>query len=145
MKRDWYALSIRQPWIDLILRGLKTIEVRDWNVARRGPILLHASQTIDWQAIDLFGYSDPWALPRGRIVGCATIEDAFECTHDSWLATLRGTLSFVRSALGIMGRSSTIRGGFGRPLHLLVGFIFSQLPKRFGKRSSVSLRISKPP
>lgn len=86
MKRDWYALSIRQPWIDLILRGLKTIEVRDWNVTRRGPILLHASRTIDWQAIDLFGYSDPWLLPRGQIVGWAKIEDAFEFTRDSWLA-----------------------------------------------------------
>jgi hypothetical protein len=85
MNRDWFALSIRQPWIDLILKGLKKIEVRDWNVTRRGPILLHASQTVDWQAIDLFGYANPWALPRGRIVGCARIVDAFEFARATWL------------------------------------------------------------
>jgi hypothetical protein len=87
MNADWYALSIRQPWIDLILRGLKTIEVRDWEVTRRGPILLHASQAIDWQAIELFGYSDPWVLPRGRILGAARIVDGITFDRQSWLAT----------------------------------------------------------
>lgn len=87
MNGDWYALSIRQPWIDLILRGEKTIEVRDWEVTRRGPILLHASRTIDWQAIKLFGYEDPWTLPRGKIVGRAKIVDGISFNYESWLST----------------------------------------------------------
>lgn len=87
MSAEWYALSIRQPWIDLILRGEKTIEVRDWEVTRRGPILLHASRTVDWQAIELFGYGDPWTLPRGQLVGRARISDGIAFNYESWLAT----------------------------------------------------------
>src|SRR6266851_7880001 len=81
---EWVGLSIRQPWIDLILKGIKTIEVRDWKVARVGPILLHASLTIDWQAIELFGYSNPWDLPRGRLVGYAQIKETSGFTTESW-------------------------------------------------------------
>jgi hypothetical protein len=84
---DWVGLSIRQPWIDLILKGIKTIEVRDWKITRVGPILLHASMTIDWQAIELFGYSNPWSLPRGCLVGSAEIAETFSFTMESWQAT----------------------------------------------------------
>jgi len=34
------ALSIQQPWAELIARGEKTIEVRDWSVKHRGPLLI---------------------------------------------------------------------------------------------------------
>jgi hypothetical protein len=37
------ALSIRHPWVDLILAGTKTIEIRTWATRYRGPLLLHAS------------------------------------------------------------------------------------------------------
>ncbi|WP_084604451.1 ASCH domain-containing protein [Desulfonatronum thioautotrophicum] len=36
------ALSIRQPWVELILPGHKTIEVRSWPTRHRGPLWLHA-------------------------------------------------------------------------------------------------------
>ena len=36
------ALSIRHPWVDLILAGSKTIEIRTWSTRYRGPVLLHA-------------------------------------------------------------------------------------------------------
>jgi hypothetical protein len=52
----WYALSIKQPWAALIVAGHKTVEVRTWGTARRGPLLIHASKTPDprpegWAAI----------------------------------------------------------------------------------------------
>jgi hypothetical protein len=103
MNANWYALSIRQPWVDLILRKLKTIEVRDWEVSRRGPILLHASRTIDWQAIELFGYTNPWELPRGQVVGYARIVDAFAFNHESWLATASGHLVIRPLSFGNYG------------------------------------------
>lgn len=34
------ALSVRQPWAELIARGTKTIEVRSWRTTHRGPLLL---------------------------------------------------------------------------------------------------------
>jgi hypothetical protein len=79
------ALSIKQPWIDLIFRGVKDIEVREWRVARRGPILLHASNTIDWKTAELLGYDTATDLWRGGLVGIATIVDVIEFSRQTWL------------------------------------------------------------
>ena len=38
------ALSIRQPWASLIASGRKTIEVRSWPMAYRGPLLVCAGK-----------------------------------------------------------------------------------------------------
>jgi hypothetical protein len=78
------ALSIRQPWVDLILRGEKTIEIREWPVKRRGPIVIHASRTVDWKTVELLGYEGVLALPRGGLVAWAEILDVEELTHDRW-------------------------------------------------------------
>lgn len=37
------ALSVRQPWAQLILAGVKTIEVRSWATSYRGELLICAS------------------------------------------------------------------------------------------------------
>jgi hypothetical protein len=79
------ALSIKQPWVDLILRGLKDIEVREWKVARRGPILVHASNTVDWKTAELLGYDAASDLPRGGLVGLAEIVDVIEFSRRTWL------------------------------------------------------------
>jgi len=83
--REWYALSIRQPWIDMILDGRKTIEVREWRVPPifRGQFLLHASRTIDWKTCALFNYSEPsFRHPRGALVGVGTLVDVIELSAD---------------------------------------------------------------
>ena len=36
------ALSIRQPWAELIVRGHKDVENRTWRHSYRGPVLIHA-------------------------------------------------------------------------------------------------------
>jgi len=41
------ALSIRQPWAWLIIKGEKPIENRSWVSNHRGPLLIHASQEFD--------------------------------------------------------------------------------------------------
>ena len=41
------ALSVRQPWAELIARGEKTIEIRDWATKHRGPLLIVASKRPD--------------------------------------------------------------------------------------------------
>jgi hypothetical protein len=42
-----YALSVKQPWATLLVYGCKTIEIRRWPTARRGPILIHAARVPD--------------------------------------------------------------------------------------------------
>ncbi|MFQ3650459.1 MAG: ASCH domain-containing protein [Gemmataceae bacterium] len=41
------ALSLKQPWAALLVAGLKTIEIRRWSTAYRGPILIHAARLED--------------------------------------------------------------------------------------------------
>jgi len=85
------ALSLKQPWAELVVSGKKTIEVRKWNSKFRGEFLVHASKNIDKDAMKKFGFS---SLPLGCIVGRAEIigvkkytgED-FECDRDKHLAS----------------------------------------------------------
>jgi hypothetical protein len=44
------ALSLKQPWATLLVHGLKTVEVRKWPTARRGPVLIHAARVPDERA-----------------------------------------------------------------------------------------------
>lgn len=41
------ALSLKQPWADLIVSGVKPIENRRWKSSYRGHLLIHASKTWD--------------------------------------------------------------------------------------------------
>ncbi len=73
------ALGIRQPWMELILRGVKTLEVRRATTHTRGLIYLYSSKVnavsenipgiIKQHAIDLT------QLPHGQLVGCVEIVD----------------------------------------------------------------------
>ena len=66
------ALSLRQPWANLIADGRKTIETRTWRTRYRGPLAIHASAR---------PYAD---LPTGGIVavawlyGCRPMEETDE-------------------------------------------------------------------
>jgi len=48
------VLSVRQPWVMLIILGYKDIENRTWESSYRGELYIHASkkiQEVDWQRI----------------------------------------------------------------------------------------------
>ena len=82
-KKDMIALGIRQPWAELILRGIKTIEVRSTSTVVRGPIYIYASKkladipaaTTAMKKHDL----DPETLPKGVVVGTVEIIDCRSC------------------------------------------------------------------
>ncbi len=84
-----FALSIRQPWLDMVLRGAKSMEVRNWEMRRRGSIALHAPWMIDFGAAYFYGYKDPWRLPRGKIIAVAEIEEVRELDEVSWRESLQ--------------------------------------------------------
>ena len=75
--RERIALAVQQPWAELIVRGIKTIEVRSTSVRVRGPIYLYASRkpsplsdaTVAAERLGL----DLDVLPRGVIVGAASL------------------------------------------------------------------------
>jgi len=68
------ALTIRQPWAELILRGRKPFELRSWRTKYRGPLVIHAAAKVDaWDARQ-FGL-DPEKLTTGAFVGFAILSD----------------------------------------------------------------------
>lgn len=56
------ALSIKQPWANLIASGEKTIETRKWQTDYRGPLLLCSAR-------------DPDIPPTGCAMAIATLVD----------------------------------------------------------------------
>lgn len=68
------ALSIRQPWAELIVRGDKKIEIRSWNTNFRGYFLMHTSKKIEEDAAKNFGLHAK-ELDIGAIVGYANLAD----------------------------------------------------------------------
>lgn len=68
------AISIRQPYAELILRGEKTHEYRTWSTTP-GPILIHASRTItpEEQAAARHAGLTLDTLPAGALVGVVDI------------------------------------------------------------------------
>ena len=42
------ALSVRQPWAQMIVQGFKTIETRTWYTDYRGDLLICSTQAPDW-------------------------------------------------------------------------------------------------
>jgi hypothetical protein len=76
-----YALSLKQPWAALVVRGTKTIEVRSWPTARRGRILIHAARIPDerpqaWAHVD--AELESLARQKGGIIGAAEL---MGCVH----------------------------------------------------------------
>jgi hypothetical protein len=62
------ALSIRQPWAELIMQSRKMLEIRTRNTKFRGDFLIHASKNIDQNLIMRFDL-DPNQLKFGAIIG----------------------------------------------------------------------------
>ena len=60
------ALSLKQPYAELVVSGKKTIELRKWNTKLRGRFLIHASKIPVKDDMKKFGFD---SLPLGCIVG----------------------------------------------------------------------------
>ena len=86
------ALSLKQPFAELILQGRKTIELRKWNTKFRGKFLIHSSKKSDEKSMEKFGVEE---LPLGFILGEAELVDVkkynnkedFENDKDKHLAS----------------------------------------------------------
>jgi hypothetical protein len=66
--RTFKALSLKQPWANMIASGEKTIETRRWPTDYRGLLLIVSSKT-------------PKVPPAGCAVALATLVDCRSMTH----------------------------------------------------------------
>ena len=68
------ALTIKQPWAQLIVEGYKKFEFRSWKTKYRGKILIHAGMSLEKDMVSRFkDYNLEYTM--GAIVGEATLED----------------------------------------------------------------------
>src|SRR5690348_5615469 len=71
------AITIHQPWAELIVRGEKDVENRSWRTHHRGPLLIHAGARADAASFAEHGVSDD--AERSAIIGVVEVVD---CTRD---------------------------------------------------------------
>jgi hypothetical protein len=71
------AITIRQPWAELIVRGTKDVENRSWRTHHRGPLLIHAGARAHAELFEEHGVPD--SAERGAIIGVVEVVD---CTQD---------------------------------------------------------------
>ena len=93
------ALSIRQPWAWLIVKGYKDIENRSWQTEFRGRFLIHASKTLDqagyeWTRTRFSTIALPEisSLDTGGIIGSAELVDCVTSSTSPWF---EGPYGFV--------------------------------------------------
>jgi hypothetical protein len=98
-------ISVRQPWAWLLFHG-KDIENRTWRTSYRGPLLIHASQAMEEddfpmqrQWIETCGLviPDDSDLPRGAIVGSATLTDVHDWASPPYTGFVPGQVKYSPS------------------------------------------------
>ena len=81
------ALTICQPYAELIARGDKRVENRTWETKYRGTILIHAGKSQDYMTLD---YGVPLAemtfgafIATADLIDCLWIDDIGAGEHDA--------------------------------------------------------------
>ena len=99
------AISIRQPWVELILRGEKTEEFRSQPTRIKERVYLYASlrpaeySAKHWKKLGL----EPGDLPTGLIVGSVEIEGC-RGTADGYYAYKLGNPKRLRKPIKAMNQ-----------------------------------------
>ena len=81
------ALSIQQPFAELIVSGLKDREHRTWKTNFRGKFLIHASKKPDIEFMNVFGLNKD-AFVYGAIIGQAELYDVKQFEYNKMYAFL---------------------------------------------------------
>ena len=82
------ALSLKQPWARIMIKGYKDVENRNWRTDYRGPLLIHASKNWSQDGFDfLCGHKGLWVPRRenhvfGALIGIVDLVDCVD-RHDS--------------------------------------------------------------
>ena len=81
------ALSVRQPWANMLVYGHKSIEIRTWRTNYRGRLLICAAKKIDSDAdIGFFLRARDMYDPRGVAVGTTELVDVRPLVREDYLA-----------------------------------------------------------
>jgi hypothetical protein len=78
------ALSLRQPWGDLLVYGVKDVENRRWSTRHRGLLVIHAAQTLDVDAMGTVGHLLTREPPTGVLIGTVEVLDCVRESASPW-------------------------------------------------------------
>lgn len=75
------ALTVMQPWANLIAEGVKTEEIRRHRTGHRGSLVICSSQKIDQRGCDLMDI-DPQSFEIQQLRGCTIcVVDVVDCVQ----------------------------------------------------------------
>ncbi|MDO8500185.1 MAG: ASCH domain-containing protein [bacterium] len=75
------AISIHQPWADLITNGKRPLEVRKWKTHYRGPLIIHASLTVEKEECSRLVVT-PSAT--GALIGVVELQSVLILSEKDW-------------------------------------------------------------
>ena len=84
------AISLKQPWAWLIVKGIKDVENRTWLTHYRGLLLIHASKKFDYEGFNWIAEQHGIEMPkvqdflRGYIVGKVDLIDCVDYYKSKW-------------------------------------------------------------
>jgi len=96
------ALSVRQPWAELILQGRKSIELRTWGTNYRGLLAVHAGQEVNPEACAVFALR-PSTLARGAVLGTVRVVEMVPLDQEAWAALREQHLALGPYRSGLVG------------------------------------------
>lgn len=79
------ALSFLQPRAEQVISGVKTLDVRTWQVSYRGPLAVHAGATRRAARIRALGF-DPETLAYGAVVGVVDLVEIVPLDAEQYAA-----------------------------------------------------------
>jgi hypothetical protein len=80
------TINVDQPWAELIMQGVKTIELRKRRTNHTGQLAIRATKNILVTACKHFDL-DPASLTTGAILGTVELVNVIEFDLDTWRAT----------------------------------------------------------
>jgi len=94
------AISIRQPWAQLVIEGVKDIENRNWFTKHRGRLYIHAAKTFEKDAAEKLLNSHPHLKQiifdstklLGYVIGHVEMKDCVQVHPSEWF---QGRYGFV--------------------------------------------------
>jgi len=99
------ALTVKQPWASLIVRGGKDIENRDWRTHQRGIVAIHSSAKLEEREMQdacglmrgfIYKFSERLfradRFPTGAILGTVELVDCVSSSDSPWFV---GDFGFV--------------------------------------------------
>lgn len=114
--RIYSTLTIRQPWADLILCGIKDVENRSWPTSFRGQLLIHTAKRVEWEAVDYLMHEHGFVFPEayrprtGAILGTVELTD---CVSEHNSPFFNGPYGFVLSKPRLFRNPVDYRGQLG--------------------------------